>query len=137
MGWSSRNNSSPELVKQFVMAAYNRNLEEVKKCMRKNVNVNAPYSEGFTALHCASQQGYLEVLQYLVQHGKADVNVKNNYIETPLYVASHKGYLEVVQYLLQHGKADVNVQTNDGFTALYVASQNGHLEVVQIGRAHV
>uniref|UniRef100_A0A914CHA7 Uncharacterized protein n=1 Tax=Acrobeloides nanus TaxID=290746 RepID=A0A914CHA7_9BILA len=72
--------------------------------------------------------GYLDVVQWLVEHG-ADVNVKSNNGETVLHSAAQWGSLAVVQWLVEHG-ADVNVKSNDGRTVLHSAAQ-GSLDVVQ------
>jgi ankyrin repeat protein len=73
------------------------------------------------ALHTAARHGYLEIVQYLIEHG-ADVNLLSSSNYTPLYCAAESGELEVIKYLVQHG-ADVN-------QGLEVAIRCGHEQVV-------
>jgi len=75
------------------------------------------------ALHWASRNGHLPVVQFLVEHG-ADVHAHN---DCALRMASEYGHLAVVQFLVQHG-ADVHA---DNDYALQMASLHGHLSVVQ------
>ena len=70
-----------------------------------------------------AQNGHLEVVKFLVQHG-ADVTSQNN---NPIRWASEFGHLEVVKFLVQHG-ADVTSQDNN---PIRMASHFGHLEVVK------
>ena len=54
---------------------------------------------GATPIYFASQEGHVEVVQYLVATG-ADVNKAKNGGFTPLYIASEKGHDKVVQSLI-------------------------------------
>jgi ankyrin repeat protein len=142
MSWFRRQaGSNPVLEDRFREAARVGNLEEVTKCLRQNVNVNASKNAGWTALHSSSYSGHLEVVQCLVQDGKADVEVKSKYEETALHCACQNGHLAVVQYLVRDGKADVEAKRIGGWTALHCASLSGHLEMVQYlvrdGKANV
>jgi ankyrin repeat protein len=115
---------------RFHSAAQEGSLADVKKCIAAGVNVEAQTNDGLTALHLASLNS-LEIVQYLLQNGKANVETQTNDGLTALHCASANGHLKIVQYLLQNGKANVEAQGNDGMTALHLASCNGHLEVVQ------
>ena len=76
-----------------------------------------------TPLSAASENGYLEIVKYLVEHG-ADIEFNENW---PLWLSAAYGHLEVVKYLLENG-ADIHAQ---GDLALFDASYNGDLEVVK------
>ncbi len=82
-----------------------------------------------TTLLCASEHGYVEVVDALIATG-ADVNKADNCGYTPISQASHNGHLEVVQGLIAAG-ADVNKADKWGVTPIYWASDNSRLEVVQ------
>jgi len=75
------------------------------------------------AVRWASENGHLEVVQFLISNG-ADIHACNDYA---IRWASINGHLEVVQFLISKG-ADIHA---DNDFAVRHASKNGHLEVVQ------
>ena len=83
--------------------------------------MNVKDNSGSTALHLAAWNGKLEVVQYLLEKGGAEVNVKNNSGSTALHWAADKGHLEMVKYLFEKGGAEVNVKNDNGITALDLA----------------
>lgn len=115
---------------QFWNAACNGNMEGVQEGLLKHVPIDWPGPGGFTALLCASRNGHLQVVQYLVANG-ADVNLTSNSRDkTPLLAAAFKGHLDIVQYLLtQH--AQINIQAINGWTALHDAAYIGNLPIVR------
>jgi ankyrin repeat protein len=94
------------------------------------VDINSPHQSewGGTPLHEAAEEGHLEVVQCLVQHG-ADKDKADNECYTPLCIAAVKGYLEVVQYLIQQG-ADKDKATNICSTPLHRAAGLGREDIV-------
>lgn len=94
-------------------------------------NVNAQNENGWTALHYACFYGRLDIIQYLVQHCHAVVEIKDyTNGRTPLYYAIEKGSLKIVQYLVQECNGNVETKDNDGNTALHIASEFGHLDII-------
>jgi len=91
-------------------------------------------SDGFAALHVASQEGKLEAVRSLIRAG-ADVNlaVANEMGGgSPIIIAATKGHAAVIKALAEAG-ADVNFATAlDGATALVMASQNGNEAAVRV-----
>ena len=71
-------------------------LIEVKKSLAQGTDVNSVDDEGYSALHAAAENGYLEVVKYLVEKG-ADVQYKAQY--TALELAEMAGNNDVVVYL--------------------------------------
>ncbi|KAK3513214.1 hypothetical protein QTP70_009736 [Hemibagrus guttatus] len=95
-------------------------------------------TQGGTPLLVASRYGHLEVVNYLLEYCKANVelggsvNFDGETIEgaPPLWAASAAGHLPVVKTLLKHG-ASVNKTTLTNSTPLRAACFDGHLEIVR------
>ena len=104
----------------ILRAAARGNLETVKKIVDANTEAYA------VALMLASQNGYLDVVKYLIEKRAEQDRVD----AIALRRASSGGHLPIVKYLIEKG-ANVNEKANDGDTALMGASKNGHLEVVK------
>lgn len=88
--------------------------------------------DGTTPLYLASQQGHLDIVRHLVEHG-ACIDAAHPNGSTPLFVASRHGHLDVVCHLVEHGASIDAAQRRDQFsgaTPLSIASFFGHLDVV-------
>jgi len=85
---------------------------------------------GNTALHIAALQGYMNIVEILLDIG-IDINSKNNNGNTALHVAAIHGNMNIVEILLDRG-ADINSKDNDGQTALHEAAANGYTNIVEI-----
>ena len=106
--------------------------KDIVECRRLidtgEANVNGDRDQyGRTALHIASDRGYLEISELLTSSG-ADVNIRDSYGGTALHLASMNGHLKIVQLLLCQG-ADISIRDNGGSTALDIASSYGRLQV--------
>lgn len=84
-----------------------------------------------TALVEASEKGYLEIVNILINSG-VDVNIET-YLGTPLGQAALQGHLDVVIRLIEAG-ADVNYSVNipENKTALVLAVQEEHFDVIKV-----
>lgn len=71
---------------QFITAASNGELENVKKMLDK-VDINSPDYDKRTALHLACSNGHFEVVEFLVSKG-ADPEVKDRWGNTPFHEAN-------------------------------------------------
>ncbi|XP_053146681.1 protein fem-1 homolog C [Hemicordylus capensis] len=109
----------------------NKTKEEVALLMSEKTN-------GATPLLMAARYGHLDMVEYLLEHCSASievggsVNFDGETIEgaPPLWAASAAGHLKVVQSLLNHG-ASVNNTTLTNSTPLRAACFDGHLEIVK------
>ena len=75
------------------------------------------------AIRQASENGYLEVVKYLVSQG-ADISADNN---CAVKWASENGYLNIVKYLVSQG---ADIASSDNY-AVKSAIMNGHIDVVR------
>uniref|UniRef100_UPI00358DEFF0 protein fem-1 homolog C-like n=1 Tax=Myxine glutinosa TaxID=7769 RepID=UPI00358DEFF0 len=95
-------------------------------------------TSGSTPLLAASRYGHLDVVLYLLEHCRADIELGGSVSfdgETiegapPLWAASAAGHLSVVKALLSHG-ASVNNTTLTNSTPLRAACFDGHLDIVK------
>src|SRR5262245_20435151 len=100
----------------------------------KRVDVNAPESDGTTALHWAVQQGDLDLVQRLLRAG-ANVKAKNDYGSSPMSEAAVLGRVPILDALLKAG-ADVDSPNADGQTALMVVARTGQVDAARLLIAH-
>ena len=89
---------------------------------------------GFTPLHIAASEGYLDMCLMLLEH-KADVYVQDNKGNTPLHLASSRNHLEISRKLLEYN-AEVNSQNEDGSTPLLIALSKGNIDCFWLLIAH-
>jgi len=87
------------------------------------IKMNTISNDGGTPLYFACQEGYIDILEQLVENG-ANINKENNDDRSPLYIACLQGHENVVKYLVEHG-ADINKENNDDRSPLYIACLQG------------
>jgi len=112
-------------------AVENGDLESLKKLVSGGANVEAKSNFGNTPLICASINGHLEIVKYLIEEHNANVEAKDNYGYTPLIWASVYGSLEIMKYLIEECNANVEVKNKYGETPLIRASELSRLEIVK------
>jgi ankyrin repeat protein len=95
-------------VKKFQQDAEEGNINNIRRAVRKGINVNAVLYKGEnTPLMTAADKGHLDVVKFLLSKG-ADVNATNQHGETALIMAIKYGNdYDVVDVLLENG-ADPN-----------------------------
>jgi ankyrin repeat protein len=110
-------------------AAYNGDIELVRKILKNNVNPDERDSFGGTALHAAMFQKNTEIITLLINYG-FDVNAQglsNGY--TPLHDAVWANNLEAVRILIEHG-ARTDIKSKDDLTPYEKAKMEGKKEIV-------
>ena len=108
---------SSEIARQFIYAVFLANVPRVNAMLRDNSKlVQERYARGDTALHHATRNGDLEIVEQLVSSG-ADVNETSDHGHFPLYCAAGHGHVETTQYLVEHG-ADLQARLGDGKTVI-------------------
>src|SRR5688500_5371656 len=77
-------------------------LEEVIQAFAANPDVNLRSEGGHTALHAAVENGYLDVVCFLVEHG-ADLSARLDSGESALDLARLTGRDDIIAYLTARG----------------------------------
>ncbi len=109
-------------------------IETVKQLLKDGIDVNAPESNGTTALHWAVHYGEDALVNALLNAG-ADPNVMNNYGATPLSEATLIGSISLVKNLLDAG-AKVDKVNQDGMSALMIAARSNHILLAKLLLEH-
>lgn len=91
--------------------------------------VNVATDSGLTLLHCAADQGHVEVCRALVHLGGVSVNSRDDRGLTPMHYACIAGHQVVAELLVDHG-AYSNPRDDDGMSPLLYAAQRGQLKVL-------
>ena len=71
-------------------------IDQIEQALQEGLDVNSADEEGYSALHAAAENGYLDVVKLLVEKG-ADVQHKTQY--TALELAEMAGNDDVAAYL--------------------------------------
>ena len=115
-------------------AAFNGDVERVRKLLKEGKNPNIKDEYGWTPLHWAALGGHADVARLLLEHGaNPNAQVINGW--TPLHMAAPRGHVDVVKLLLEHG-ANPNTQDINGYTPLHGAVYTGRVDVVKLLLEH-
>lgn len=122
-------------VTPLFIATKNAHVEAVSVLIEAGADPNVECSDSdffFTPLYLACDRGFLDIVNILLEKGKAIVNYQRpTYGSGPIHIACYRGNLEVVKVLILKGKADVNVgRLTDGATPVFLASSRGFSEIV-------
>lgn len=113
-------------------AANNSRVEVVQYLLDVGADANTKNRAGFAPLFWASFYGYDDVVELLVNTGKARVDDRNGDTQwTALHGAAEGGHPEIVKFLILEGKANANLRDKQGITPLYDATEYNRLETVK------
>ncbi|HTM02400.1 MAG TPA: ankyrin repeat domain-containing protein [Vicinamibacterales bacterium] len=102
----------------------------VRTLIQQKADVNAPQTDGATAMHWAVYREDAELVDTLIRAG-ADVKVANRDGMTPLMMAALYGNAAIVGKLLKAG-ADPKSLGPNGETMLMFAARNGNPDAVKV-----
>jgi len=87
-----------------------------------------------TVFFRACSHGRVDIVSYLVNDPRIDLNLASSQNCSPFAIACQEGHLPIVKLLLspQCSERVDPTQAKGGATALFLASQNGHVEIVQL-----
>ena len=127
----------------LMMAAYDGDLDTLRKLVDQGDDVNQTNKYGFTAIFFAAggtrtqstPKGSTEAVKFLLQHGAKANNKSNVNGYTALMAACANQNAGSVSLLLDNG-ADVNALTKDGESALSIAASRLEPEIVKLILSH-
>lgn len=123
-----------ESAPQVADAVKARNLPLLNALLKQSADVNAPQTDGTTALHWAAYWDDAPTVDLLLRAG-ARVDAANRYGVTPLFVAATNGNAPIIGKLLEAG-ADVDTAAGtasaEGESALMAASRAGNVAGVRL-----
>ncbi|MCG8408190.1 MAG: ankyrin repeat domain-containing protein [Phycisphaerales bacterium] len=97
--------------------------QRVAGLIKQGHDVDVRDYKGKTALHRASQAGFLKTSKLLLEHG-ANIEARSYEGETPLFDAAFYGRIEQIELLVAHG-ADVEARSDDEETPVFAAVRGG------------
>jgi ankyrin repeat protein len=106
------------------------NKDAVRALLQKRANVNAPQSDGTTALHWAVRSDDLELTNLLIGAG-ANVSATNRDGATPLLLAAVNGNAAMIELLVKAGANPNAPLTKYGDTALMMAARTGKTDAIK------
>ncbi|KAH7474256.1 Serine/threonine-protein kinase TNNI3K [Phytophthora ramorum] len=95
------------------------------------VDVNAIFSDGYTALMWAALNDDIELVQYLAQECGAQVDIQQKDGYSALLWAAQDNRIELARFLAEKCRANVNITNNDGYSALMLAAFNKNIDLVR------
>ena len=128
------------LIERFINACKESDLENVKNCLERGVDVNTVAEIGpeeervaVSGLTIAAGKGYLDLLDLLLSQPGINVNLPTLcYGElTLLMFACNEGNHQIVRRLLQVPAINIFFKDSEGNTALHVAAYLGHSKCLE------
>lgn len=112
-------------------------LDQVEK---QQDNINPCFKGECSLLHSAAAQGYLlvveKIVQVLVSGGQRNFDSLKYNKRTPLCLAIEYGRKDVAEFLMQYTN-DINPALGDGTTAMHRAAEQGSITTLDLLRKHI
>lgn len=147
---------NPESSSRFELhkAVREKNIELVKKLIKKGADINEKDIRSWTPLHWAADAGFMQITRLLIAKG-ATINNRDVFELQPLKIAEIRGHQNIVNALLAGTRSDIFAATVLGnvnriktlleedpnrvaqggtanFTPLHIAVRAGHMQVVEL-----
>lgn len=118
-----------QLTVVFLNAAAEGELNLLKACVEKNVDINVVNRQGRTAVTLASLNKHHECVSFLISAG-ADINKQDEICFNPFLISCLQNDLALLRLVLP-AKPDLNRLTRFGGVGLTPACEKGHLDIVR------
>lgn len=121
--------SANELVTEFLLAAEKGNINALKACLDKGVDINATNRQKRTAIIIASLNKQYACVEHLMVAG-ADIDKQDNTCFNPFLISCLTNDLTLLRIVLPAGP-DLERLTRFGGVGITPASEKGHVEIVR------
>ena len=98
-------------------------------------DLDRPDRYGYTILNAACMSGRIDVVRYLVENCRIDINKKGIEDSTSIICAAINEHYEIVKYLVEHG-ADPNIRDPVNKTAYDFLNENQERRIRSIANQH-
>ena len=112
----------------FFTAIRNDEVKVISNLFERGFDPNTVNLQGEPAILNSLKLGSLKSFEFIAQHPKTKLNVRNSHGESALMLVCLKGELELAKMLIQRD-ADIN---HPGWTSLHYAASGGHTAIVQL-----
>jgi ankyrin repeat protein len=121
---------SPDKKGQMLLeGAKQGDLTMISDLLQEEAPIDYADTEGYTALHFATENSHPRIVSKLLEHGAASNQQDSIRMETPLHIAGRTGNKEITEDLLDHGASPNVPDSVDGWTPLHVAARHGHVDI--------
>ena len=103
--------------KPIIIAMASKSVELLRCLCDKGADVNAANDNGTTALHMASQYGWVAGIQQLLDHGAKLIQNKQG--NTPMHIAAEQGNHDVIRFFVQVKAEGQHVSMNEYMMCSY------------------
>lgn len=121
--------SRENLITEYLLAAEQGNLAQLKQCLLKGVNINSANRHGQTAIVLASLHQHYDCVAQLIAAG-IDINKQDQTRLNPFLISCLNNDLTLLRLILP-AAPDLNCLTRFGGVGLTPACENGHLAIVK------
>ena len=121
--------SANELVTEFLLAAEQGNLDALKACLEKGVDINATNRQKRTAIIIASLKKHYPCIEFLISAG-ADIDKQDQTCFNPFLISCLTNDLTLLRIVLP-AKPDLDRLSRFGGVGITPASEKGHVDIVR------
>ncbi|AVL73590.1 MULTISPECIES: ankyrin repeat domain-containing protein [Providencia] len=121
--------TSNTLAHEFLTAAEQGQLELLKNCLEKGVDINTTNRQGRTAIVNASLNKHYECVSFLISAG-ADINKQDQTCFNPFLLSCLNDDLTLLRLVLP-AKPNLDLLTRFGGVGITPASEKGHVDIVR------